>query len=700
MAQIPPGNFDQASAIPRSQPSRLDFSAVEQSGRGAQAIAEGIGNLAGVTGNMAIQQRAEEKRQADQLANAKAANALTQYEIAMRQQGGDFAQKLKSGEVSYDKAGDAWAEQIKNTPPPTLPDGASAVLAEHFNGGIQKIQSEAQLGVHDLARAAQSDDMLAQGVQLLDDSVKLFSMDKNIGRALDSIDAVTSGYIRKGGIGEQKAQELRDKYRQEVFGTDIKTRLFDGRDSIPALEKLKTDLTAKDGLYMATVDPTHRVGYTSLVQNQIDALNSAAEADANKRESAAKSVVGDVWKQAESGIPARPDDIPAWAAAVKGTKYEGAFIEAVKAVDQVQALRRMPLTQQTAWLTQREAELNKNGGTPDDWDHYKAIRGLLENDGKMRNEDPQRYLTNMTGKGPAQIDMKGLVTGDLSQVGRALQDRLDNVKALQASGYRVDKNVLTATEAQGLADAMNGMNPDTLSQLFGKLRIASGSAEIYGSIMDQIGQSEPIKAKAGTIAAYDTPGGNKIAGMLLRGEALLGKKDEGGTKYYAPSDKDMRSEFASIVGNAYQGRTDMENDYHAVRALYAAWAAQGGFTKAGDTLDAKLLKECVKSITGDLANIGGTRVPAPFGMTADRFEELAQQKIKIAMREAGHDPDMRVGLVSTDQPGLYVVMNGIVPVYKPKKNPNGRDYPVRIDFSPNLPIPLGPVRLAPTDGRH
>src|SRR3546814_3788737 len=75
-----------------------------------------------------------------------------------------------------------------------------------------------------------------------------------------------------------------------------------------------------------------------------------------------------------------------------------------------------------------------------------------------------------------------------------------------------------------LANAVQALPPDKLNPLFGMLRQSIGSDDAYNAVMQQIAPDAPLKAHAGQLAVL--PGGDKVASLILRGEALLDRSEE------------------------------------------------------------------------------------------------------------------------------------------------------------------------------
>src|SRR3546814_14248499 len=111
------------------------------------------------------------------------------------------------------------------------------------------------------------------------------------------------------------------------------------------------------------------------------------------------------------------------------------------------------------------------------------------------------------------------------------------------------------------------------------LRQAIGSDDAYNAVMQQIAPDAPLKAHAGQLAVL--PGGDKVASLILRGEALLASK-EGKQKWPMPADKIFTAAFIDIAGDAYQAPPNDQPRYlYAARAVYAEYAAQDRATEPG-----------------------------------------------------------------------------------------------------------------------
>jgi hypothetical protein len=276
-------------------------------------------------------------------------------------------------------------------------------------------------------------------------------------------------------------------------------------------------------------------------------------------------------------------------------------------------------------------------------------------------------------------------SGNLAAMGGAIQDRMDTIAAVRGTyGPGVQVHPLLPQESKMLANAVQALPPDKLNPLFGMLRQSIGSDEAYNAVMQQIAPDAPLKAHAGRLAVL--PGGEKVASLILRGEALLDAKD-GKAKWLMPADKNFNEAFLDIAGDAYQARPQaLQQDLAAVRAVYAASAAQDGASEASKVFDEARFENAVRAVVGEVAEVGDSRVTVPWGVGADVFEDRADTLAGDALRAAGLPDDAEYGLMATSKPGRYVLMQGRAPVWNPGAElKDGRLVPVFFDWTPQPP---------------
>src|SRR3546814_8647502 len=242
-----------------------------------------------------------------------------------------------------------------------------------------------------------------------------------------------------------------------------------------------------------------------------------------------------------------------WATAVEGMAAGPGFKVAMGALQDGQGvLREWPETQ-SEYVQGLRGKLPEGGGTPEDQARIDQVERVIEASNKQRDTDPLLWLASVTGKPAEPLDIRGAMQdGNLQAMGAAIQDRMDTIAAVRgAYGPGVQVHPLLPQESKMLANAVQALTPDQPHPLFGMLRQSIGSDDAYNAVMQQIAPDAPLKAHAGQLAVL--PGGDKVASLILRGEALLDSK-EGKQKWPMPADKNFTEAFIDIAGDAYQAR--------------------------------------------------------------------------------------------------------------------------------------------------
>lgn len=689
MAQIPMGEFGQARALPRPDGGRANPSATNIAGSGAAALGETLTRV-GITGlgkEMERQQAevAEQEREAEMLARAKAANALAARSLEVEAAVADVGDQIRRGALDYTKAGSAYEEILAKLPAPVV-EGLPPAALESFTGGLQNGQRAGRLKVDGLVVAARRDDGQKQFGTLLDTLGKLSGLP---GADLEKIHAQADAFVPVAagfGLDQSMTEEKLRNWKEGNWQAQAYQRLEAGRDDVGTLTQLREDLTAETGAYATRLGADRRAALAMQVGNRIDALENRAAAAKDRSAAAAESALKQMDEQFYSGFPATPEQRAAWVTAVEAApQYRAEFEARARTEVEVQEFLRQPITVQEATLEQREAQMLRDGADPAMRANHERLAKAVAANVKMLREDPLQYATARLAEKVPPIPMEGLVDPSKGgEVAAALQQRANIVAGLRKQyGPQVAQAILRPEERTALKAALDATGPEQQLALFGRLRQLSGSADTFGAIMTQLAPDAPLLARAGEVSVA---GANQSASLLLRGAHLLAGKGDQAVKM--PPDKQFTEAFLSAAGNAYQGRPEMlQRDLAAARAVYAASAVQDGDTAAQTALNGNRLENAMRAIVGEFAEVGDSQVVTPLGMPASEFEDKVEAPMRAALQAAGYDPRTlgaaagEIGLMNGPRPGLYVLIQGRSPVWNPKaERPDGRPVPVYIDL--------------------
>lgn len=328
---------------------------------------------------------------------------------------------------------------------------------------------------------------------------------------------------------------------------------------------------------------------------------------------------------------------------------------------------------------------------------YVALHAAAKQVLTERNADPVAFAIRNNLGGTAPLKLNRPETGD------QLRQRQANAAAMTHK-YHVPYRILSNDETTQLTTALSVSTPQEQVQLLQQFR-GSLDDSGYRAVVAQIAPEQPLTASAAAfLGAGDrttlTPSGRlsgtKVADRVLAGQALL-FPTKGGTKVELAADKFLRDDFMQRAGGAYRGQAQaQERAFGAYRAYYTATAAQRG-TLGTDVLNEDIAGEAFDAVTGGIAEVNDQQVVLPWGMEADRFEQLAEGYWPRALQLAGLPETTSFAHASFAPAGgdRYYVMAGDTPL----QQANGKGPVVMQINRPSAPVPVtGATALADSYG--
>lgn len=697
MATIPMGEFDLPSAVPRAQPSRVDLSGSMAAGRAMERAGQRLegdaSRLLAQHQNQVAQQQAKAQAEAEALTQAKAANASADYELRVAAEKQDFLTRLGSGLVEPEQAQTTWDATVAKIPAPPPIAGMAPDMIERYQGVNQRVGMRARLDIGLEVEKSRRAGVQREVETWLDNNEKLAALPGHTVEQAVARNNAAMGFLRDAGFDEAKAAEIIATRNERLYTNEAGARLIaaDAAGNMDALRTVLDDLTGEQGRYLTTMEPDRRNALTASVVGKIEQLQRRQEVGVGKVQARAASAIEAMSKQAVSGYPPKPGDLLAWQQAAKAAGQQDAYNAALAGIQEVQTVLRLAPVQQEAYVNKLRMQMQTQGASTEDQARFKTLSAAIEQTQKTMRDAPLLFMQGVTGEPVAPIDFAAIdfaammQTGDMSVFGEAIVDRMATLMTgRQHYGAQLKLRPLMPEEAKLFVAAMDNLPPNKLTGMFGTIRAAVGSDAAYQAVMQQIAPDAPLKAYAGQLAVK--PGGQLVAGLILRGEALL-NTESGAPKWKMPPDKDLRAEFVDTVGTAYMGRElDFQRDFDAVRAVYAASAAKDGNAEAGLALDETLLENSIRAVIGEPAVIEGVRVLPPWGMSPDNFEDRAEVLIEQTMRRAGYDEFSGVSLMATDEAGVYTLNQGRKPLDDTTRTTAaGQPAALAIDINADLP---------------
>ncbi|WP_338576308.1 hypothetical protein V6L78_13180 [Pseudomonas canadensis] len=621
MAQIPLGNFGQTSVLPQVAQNRVIAVDGSQQNRAAQQAADTVVNA----GLNILDQRTKEDQA---LARVKASNSLIDRESQIKTIATELDEKIRVGELSYDKSEEAYNTAVSKLDPIETTGLDAAQQGEIGNslkriqiGGLGKVQEAAAKG---RILSAQSDlvsrmDMLGKDAAMPGANVE------QINARMDKEDVDTAGRLAFGESWGKKKQDFKDSN----WTTHATQRVIESRESLGSLQKVEHDLTAEDGFYAHKLDPEKRNQLLNTVSGRIFQVKEHQQRQAEMREMKAERILTQMDRQAATGVPPTPADQQRWKSALSGTSAAGEFNTRMQEMTQVQGLLRQPPAVAQQFIDQQRQQMQSKGASVAEQANLDRLQTAVTNNTKMMRETPLVFNAMRTGADVAPLDVSGIASPEGQQkLGEQIAERFDVVNSVRkAYGPDVNRNPWKPEEQVMLSSLIKQADDSTKLQLFGAIAGSSPSGADFAEAIKPLVADDPIVTLAGMAQFRGLKGadGTDVPRTLLAGAKVLNDKSAP-----MPKDKFFRDAFDEHAGASLTpGTPQREQAYLAFKSLYAGTAASKGLKyDEGDDLDSKTSQAAFDMATGGVAERAGARVIKPYGMDDDAFNKSVDMQIE------------------------------------------------------------------------
>lgn len=327
---------------------------------------------------------------------------------------------------------------------------------------------------------------------------------------------------------------------------------------------------------------------------------------------------------------------------------------------------------------------------------YQSLAKAVKTVNDQREADPVQWAiaSRIGGAQPLQWNSP-------QSVGPALAARVGTAKTLNEV-YNAPLRLMSEGEAATLSRVIAKTGADDRATILRSISQSIGDPDAYRAVMQQIAPDNPVFASVGRLLENDkmqigawalsngrTVTAKSVADMLIEGDSLLNppqasKESDGKGRHFAqfmPPEKDLRTAFLSIAGEAFQGSPQAADiAFQSIKAYYAAASARAGDLEGG--LDSGRVKEAVESVIGGVnKNFGAKPIIMPWGMDEATFSVAATKQFSKVMQENGYASHWLNSSVYTYTPvgeGKYLLGNGTGTV----KGNDGR--PLIIDITDDV----------------
>ena len=591
MAQINLGNFGSLVAQPVAQP-RLPAAA-------PNALAEGIGQVAEIVGRVATnelqrQQQMQDLRTREQLTvereqrRAQAARLHAETVNTLAGLSDALAAENAEGKVEKNDLLPQWAERSQKVideavgrMPQELQDaGLTLLLGAQGRGADQMRTIKATRDRQDTAAGvrsylAESERYAARGGKEAAEAIR------NVSAFMSSPVAAAAGLD-----GQETARRFAEAVRFRQAADMVQA------NPAAALKTLRDKDTFPE------LDPDRRA---SLIANADAAVLRAQERARIEAERMAREQERTFQGAAaifESGRAFSLEYGDQVLSRLKGSPYESAVREMIKAGPQNVAAATMPLAVQRAQVDGLIAKANSEGTNPALNKEIERRQKVLQAAERDVRDDPLG-AANERGIVPA---LRPLNVADLASLPGALAERTQAAQ-MAATWAAQPVSPLRPQEAEQLARTLAVLPPEQKAGALATIGAALNDRDQITALAKQIDAKDKHLATAMMYATTKTSAGRYVSEIILRGQQA---QRDGKVKEDRAKETGWRAAIANEIGNAYP------NEELRARMIDAAYAVQVGLASEGDPD----VRRAVRLATGGvMTQADDSKVPLPYGWT-------------------------------------------------------------------------------------
>lgn len=381
--------------------------------------------------------------------------------------------------------------------------------------------------------------------------------------------------------------------------------------NLQGIRDTRAMLEGKDG---EMLDPAKRAslitkayGYENGILASQERERDKAAREALARENAAVDVFNksfDLWSQ---GRYFSQEHIAQTSAIVAGTAMEKPFRELVQSQSKVAGFASMSLPQQAAELERGRAAGSDpgTGVSPTEQGVQKQLENIYQASVQAYKENPWKAAQERS----VVQDAPSIPIRDISTAQQLITQRMGNIGSVEiAAGRRVSP--LQPEEAAQLGTIVRALPPDQQSTALASIGASLGNADRVSDLAKQMSDKDKTLGIAMAYANAKTTSGRYASEWILRGERAL--KDQT-IKVDQAKESGWRAEIAKEIGDATLNQ-QVRQDW-----IDAAFLIKAGLTSAGDVKDE--IRNAVNLATGGIVERNGTKIPLPYGMQEDTFDQ-------------------------------------------------------------------------------
>jgi len=615
----------------------------------------------------------EQQKAVDDLARAKAVNAVTQHELDVKGVSADVQMGLDNGTISYTDAQKAYNDRLSKLPE-YQPESRDPVVLENYQASIGRVRQGAYLDVQKAAGKQFNETQKGTAEEGLALNEKLAAAPgANVAQINQDAAARYRIVAKNAGIADDVISKRIRTFQEGNWTNQVNNLYGTYSDDIQGLTRVKSELTKDDGYYIDKLDPERRIAIARQIDGRIDQLETKQTVATARLDAQGKSVLQEVETQISTGILPPAVTTLQWQEKVKGTPAEAEFNQLMEYQDTIQKVVHMPPADQQAFVQALTVKARTEGATVRDQSNLKRLTTALEAQQKLLTDSPLEYNQNLTGVQQAPLSLNELSTaGGLQKVASELKDRFMTLDGLRRINGPTTGMTPFLPQEQMLFKAAYDKGDDTAKlAILGVLSQASGgNATFYNGALKAVAADKPIMQIAGAAAFRNltTTTGRNVARTILAGDKILTDKS-----VLTPTENAFAAYFQEAVGNSIPTGPARNAAFAGFKAAYAGMMKDYGVTHdtQNKDVDSKLGDAAFNVVTGGTFDYNNQKVIKPYGWSDDKFEGAVNTSLKTIATNTGYDTGelANMPLIPSGQEGVFFLQNGAVRLGDVNGNP-------------------------------
>jgi hypothetical protein len=368
------------------------------------------------------------------------------------------------------------------------------------------------------------------------------------------------------------------------------------------------------------------------VLSRIDALDTHAQVQANKRNSEASKMLSEYKANVLTGRAQDTDYEANVGQLVAGTESEAEFKFLQQQSVNFQRFANKSTSEQQKLINEQKAKM-KNTPSAAAADEEKIL-SVYEDIYKNKVSTAKNNPSQLVREAGVQVHSLGGTTLKANPSGW-IDGAIDNgISQLALKDANITLKPISEEDLPEAKKAFDGMSVNEklsfIGGLIDKSKGVPNGARIWGATLGQLGSGDQnyIAAGLAKMNNFQSTEGRYLATSIVNGTQLLKNK-----QLVMPKDDILREKFNEYMGNTVTG-TSANNSFNVFKAVYADTLNERGLThtKSDEAPDKGTLEASLAFASGGVyqqsgnfknyrgGKMDGWKVSKPYGMTDDTFE--------------------------------------------------------------------------------